>query len=440
MRGYIWERKDRGRGVYTLRVDAGKDHETGKRRQLSRTVKVSGPKPKQQAEQKLREFLAEVDAGHHHSTPHAQMTVADAVEDWFSSFHALVVAGAKGVGTERKYRDVIDYYILPRLRDRRLADFSTEAIDDFYEELLKSGRTGHGRPNGSGQIVGKVRAGGPLSAATVRNVHTVIRLMFARAVRYHWVPSMTVNPATEASPPRIKKRKKTPPTSEQAQALLAEAKRMDPDWYAYLRLSAVAGDRRGEVTAVHHAAFDVADQHQATMRVESALTVGLQGVVETEAPKSEAGFRTISIGEETALAVKEVMRRQEERAQTCGGLLVDDPYLFAANVDGSEPWDPRRVTRRFTYLRNKLGFTSVRLNDLRHYVATQLLGKGVDVITVAGRLGHDPTVTQRVYAEFIPENDKEAAGIMEDLLDGELPVASLVATRRAERQRPLRRP
>jgi hypothetical protein len=51
-------------------------------------------------------------------------------------------------------------------------------------------------------------------------------------------------------------------------------------------------------------------------------------------------------------------------------------------------------------------------------VATQLLGKGVDVITVAGRLGHDPTMTQRVYAEFIVENDQAAAVIMEDLLDG----------------------
>jgi hypothetical protein len=51
-------------------------------------------------------------------------------------------------------------------------------------------------------------------------------------------------------------------------------------------------------------------------------------------------------------------------------------------------------------------------------VATQLLGSGVDVITVAGRLGHDPTVTQRVYAEFIAENDRAAATIIEDLLDG----------------------
>ena len=76
------------------------------------------------------------------------------------------------------------------------------------------------------------------------------------------------------------------------------------------------------------------------------------------------------------------------------------------------------MTRRFVYLRRKLGFDKVRLNDLRHYVATQLLGNGVDLITVAERLGHNSTVTQRVYEEWIAENDQAAAKIMGDLLDG----------------------
>jgi integrase len=365
----------------------------------------------------LTEFLAEIDAGHHRSSPHASMTVAEAVENWFASFQAQVAAGAKGPGTERKYREVVDYYIVPRLGQLPLAGLTTEVIDAFYETLLKSGRTGHGRRNEEGDTVGIVRAGGPLAPATVRNVHTVIRLVCTLAVRDRWVPAMVVNPDVNANPPKIKKRKKTPPTANQAQAILAEAERMDPDWHAYLRISAAAGDRRGEVTAVRHSAFNLADANKATMRIETALTVGLHGAVETEAPKSESGFRTISIGQQTALAVRGVIRRQKERALACGGRLVADPYLFSANVDGSEPWDPRRVTRRFVYLRNKLGFDSVRLNDLRHYVATQLLGKGVDVITVAGRLGHDPTVTQRVYAEFIAENDRAAAMIMEDLLD-----------------------
>jgi integrase len=193
---------------------------------------------------------------------------------------------------------------------------------------------------------------------------------------------------------------------------------MDPDWAAYIRLSAALGSRRGEATAVHHSALNLDDPSRATARIERVLTVGLQGPIEIEAPKSEAGFRTVSIGRNTALAIKAVIKRQKERAMACGTKMVKDPFLFSADPAGAQPWDPIRVTRRFNYLRKKADCPKVRLNDLRHYVATNLLGKGVDVITVAGRLGHDPVVTQRVYAEWIPENDRAAAKIMDDLLDG----------------------
>jgi integrase len=414
MQGHIEERRDRGKGVYRLRVDAGNDPLTGKRRQLSRTIRVTGPRPRQQAEQKLRAFLNEVDGGRHRSTLRGGMTVGQAVEDWFVSFRAAVAAGSKSPGTARKYREVIDAYIRPQLGQLPLAEFTTELLDSFYEQLLVGGRTGHARKDGSGHGAG---AGGPLSPATVRNVHTVLRLVCARAVRYRWVPAMTSNPAIEASPPGLKKRKKTPPTSEQAQALLARAERMDPDWHCYLLVSASVGSRRGEVTGLHHSAFNLANVRRAAVRIETALTVGLDGIVETEAPKSDAGFRTVALGERTARAVRDAIKRQRERALECGGRLVADPYLFAETIDGSVPWDPRRVSRRFRYLRDQLGFKTVRLNDLRHYVATQLLGKGVDVITVAGRLGHDPAITQRVYAEFIAENDRVAATIMERLLN-----------------------
>ena len=157
-----------------------------------------------------------------------------------------------------------------------------ELFDRLYETLLTSGRTGHGRLAGDGPLVASHRDGGPLAASTVRNVHTVMRLVCARADRYGWVPSMNANPAAAASPPGLRKRKKTPPTSEQARALLAVSERMNPDWHAYLRLSAAVGSRRGEVTGLHRSAFDV---ERATVRIETALTVGLEGVCRDRCPE-----------------------------------------------------------------------------------------------------------------------------------------------------------
>jgi len=61
----------------------------------------------------------------------------------------------------------------------------------------------------------------------------------------------------------------------------------------------------------------------------------------------------------------------------------------------------------------KEGVLDVRLHDLRHFVATQLLSAGVDVRTVAGHLGHrNAATTLNVYAHFVEQTDRAAADIM----------------------------
>ena len=62
-----------------------------------------------------------------------------------------------------------------------------------------------------------------------------------------------------------------------------------------------------------------------------------------------------------------------------------------------------------------VGLPNVRLHDLRHYVATRLLAAGVDVRTVAGRLGHrNAATTLNVYSHFVPEADRQAADVLAD--------------------------
>jgi integrase len=71
----------------------------------------------------------------------------------------------------------------------------------------------------------------------------------------------------------------------------------------------------------------------------------------------------------------------------------------------------------------------VRLHDLRHFTATQLIGAGVDARTVAGRLGHsDPSVTLRVYAHALEERDRAAAEIMGRVLGPRQPATPELET------------
>jgi hypothetical protein len=59
----------------------------------------------------------------------------------------------------------------------------------------------------------------------------------------------------------------------------------------------------------------------------------------------------------------------------------------------------------------RLGW-DMNLHELRHYSATELIAAGVDVRTVAGRLGHSGggTTTLRVYTAWVSEADQRASG------------------------------
>jgi len=66
----------------------------------------------------------------------------------------------------------------------------------------------------------------------------------------------------------------------------------------------------------------------------------------------------------------------------------------------------------------------MRVHDLRHFVATQLLTAGIDVRTVANRLGHARTsTTLDIYWAWVPARDREAARYLEEVLfeDGSAP-------------------
>jgi integrase len=109
----------------------------------------------------------------------------------------------------------------------------------------------------------------------------------------------------------------------------------------------------------------------------------------------------------------------EERAAACGADLDAGAFVFSDSPDGAFPWRPGRVTLAFGRLCRLKGITGVRLHDLRHFAASRLLGAGVPMKTVAGRLGHaNAATTLGVYAHFLESSDAEADRVLSALLEG----------------------
>jgi integrase len=58
----------------------------------------------------------------------------------------------------------------------------------------------------------------------------------------------------------------------------------------------------------------------------------------------------------------------------------------------------------------KAGLEGVRLHDLRHTHASWLIARGIDVVTISRRLGHESiTTTIDRYGHLLPDQDAGAA-------------------------------
>jgi integrase len=132
--------------------------------------------------------------------------------------------------------------------------------------------------------------------------------------------------------------------------------------------------------------------------------------------------RRIALDASTLGALEQLRVEREEIARFAEIEPVADGYVFTSEADGSRPLHPDTVTNGFRRLCTKAGFAGVRLHDLRHLHATQLLAAGVPVRTVSGRLGHaNAATTLNVYAHFLEASDRDASDVIAGLLEAPPP-------------------
>jgi integrase len=375
--GHVTKRGDAWRVV----VDAGTDPITGKRRQLTRTVHGT----KREAEAVRNAMLTEIAEGRVSRT---RSTVADLLDAWFeANEHDW------SPRTALENRRQIDTVLIPALGSTKLARLKASDLDAFYARAR----------------AGAYASGKPLAASTVRKFHQILRSALQQGVRWEWI---AMNPAANAKPPKGKRTEPTPPTPEELASLLELAEREVPDFYVYLRLASIIGARRGEMCGLRWSDFRDGDT---VLEVRSAAVITRDGIVVKETKTDRV--RRVAIDEDTASLIAEHRLAMEERARICELSLSPDAFVFSYDADCSEPWRPDSVSRRFGWVRGRAGLDNVRLHDLRHFVATQLIAKGVDMRTVATRLGHaSPTTTLNTYSHFVPEADREAAELLGGLL------------------------
>ena len=237
----------------------------------------------------------------------------------------------------------------------------------------------------------------------MRRNHALLHASLGRAVKWGLIAT---NPADRASPPPTRRAQVSAPAVDDVVTLMdAAAGRGDTVLATAIALAAVTGMRRGELCALRWSDVDL---ELGQLRVSRSLTVspGRLHMGETKTHQ----VRDIALDEAAVDLLAERRLEQEKYAQTVGVELVPDPYVLSRDADSSQPCLPDGLGRGYWRLTHGLGIQT-RFHDLRHFSATQLIGAGIDVRTVAGWLGHgDASTTLRVYSHVLAERDRAAAG------------------------------
>jgi integrase len=412
-RGFVRKRGN----SYEVAVFAGQDPITGKQSYLRGTARTE-----REAERLRIKLLAAAQAQRSTAT---RVSLAYVLDMWLAHHEAEQT-------TIDGYRGYTERTIKPALGDVPIVNLSARMLEQLYGQLRRCRGRCNGKPFVEHRVIGahecrevrhtRVRAHDcakakcrvlechshecvPMSPSTVRQIHAVISGALNSAVRWDWIPS---NPASVAKKPRQANPQPKPPTAEQAARIVEAAWAQDDEWGMLVWLAMMTGARRGELLALRWP-----DLHRDAQILEIRRSFTLRAGQAIEKDTKTHQMRRVALDETTLALLAEHRQRVQDRLALANATLADDAFVFSYEADHSRPCNPDAVGHRYVKMCSGLGIDT-HLHALRHYSATEMISSGIDVRTVAGRLGHGGggVTTLRVYAAWVAESDKRAAQLL----------------------------
>jgi integrase len=358
---------------YVLRVP---DPDTGK----TKPRWVSGFATEKQA--KLERDKARIALATNTYVTVTGITVGQFLDNWIE-LHATQLKPT----TLNKYRSYLRLYLKPGIGSIKLQELKPSHVQTLYGHLLER----------------------PLAPSTVHYAGSVLKLALNYAVDVEGL--LATNPANKVSTP--KGTSVTPDlwNKDELNRFLKVASEHRLGFY--FRLSAYTGARRGELCALRWSDFDGSLLTISKSRVKAG-----NEVLELNSTKGGTnGRRTVKVDTDTMELLKAHRKRQLQERMALGECWTDTGYVFVRE-DGL-PIDVHTPTHLFRKLSNQAGLEPIRLHDLRHLHATELLRLGIPLHVVAHRLGHrDAMVTATIYAHVTDEQAETASATFANAMQG----------------------
>lgn len=379
MRGSITPYKGKP-DTWRLRVYLGRDPATGKKRYQSKVVRA----PKRRAEMILNQMIQETNLLPSISS---SITVEHLLAEWLRFCETKKLTPK----TLHDYRWHANCRIIPALGSIAISTLTAKQLDDYYGSLSRD--LGY-------------------SPASVRHSHSVIRAALSQAVKWGWIER---NVAMLATPPATTASPVVAPSEAQLRTIIETMEVSNPQFAAIITLAALTGARRGELLALHWDDIDLVTG-MASIRGSLVYTPSSGSVLGQTKTKHNRNVILDAMGIQLIQRQMDLLRGASEKL---GIKLVENPWLFFGEVDGSKPLHPDSISSAFRRVSKKLGIEGIHFHSLRHFTATQLIAAGVDIRTVSGRLGHaNASMTLGIYSHVLEAKDREAGEIMGRLLGG----------------------
>ena len=310
------------------------------------------------------------------------MLFSDYLEDWL-----VKIKGTIRPNSYRSYEGNMRNHVIPYFKDKGylLSDISPVSLEEYDEQKKKEG----------------------LSVTTIRHHRENISKAFNDAIHDE---ILNGNPVQTSKLPRGKKFHPNFLTPGELDHLMLVIKGSVIE--LPVKLCTFYGFRRSEVLGLK---WDQVNFERKTITVCETLQQ-FPGGDYTDEPKTDESYRTLPMNEQVLTILLEQKKQQEMYASVMGNSYVNSGYVCTW-PDG-RVISPNYLTRTFHNMLKDSHLPHVRLHDLRHSTASNLLQKGASLPAVASWVGHSsPETTLRFYAHANMDDKKAIGGLVDKMIN-----------------------
>lgn len=312
----------------------------------------------------------------------AAMTFGQYADDWYRSY----AKAACELSTSDNYASIIRVHLKPELEDKPIDQIDRKDVKRLILKKLEEG----------------------LDVKTIRNIRLCLSTILSSAVEDELIPG---NPAGDLGKKMRKLLKKKGKKNvnflrrEESTKFLDTIWQFFPLFYAFFLTALRTGMRLGELLGLQPGDINFEEGY---IYVQRAIVRGKQKPY----PKNGKA-RRVDMSQQLADTLRLHLEWRKRDAAEKG--WIKPPVWLFYNEEGSF-LDPANLRKRvFNEVLKKAELRRIRIHDLRHTFASQLIANNESLAYVKEQMGHSSIqVTVDLYGHLVPGANRQAVDKLDD--------------------------